>query len=76
MDRRAAIQLGLGVVFGGVFGAAILASLSQNPLMRPQNMSLVVGGVVAGTVLMGMIACLVPRLRGLRIQPTEALGEG
>ena len=74
--RRAGIQLGLGVVLGGALAAYILPGLSQDPVLKPQNMPLVVTGVVAGTVLVGMLACLVPTLRGLRIHPTEALREG
>jgi ABC-type antimicrobial peptide transport system permease subunit len=74
--RRATLQLGLGVVLGAVFAAYILAVIAQFPEMRPQNMPLVVVAVAAGTVLVGMLACLVPTLRGLRIQPTEALREG
>ncbi len=74
--RRATLQLGLGVVLGAVFAAYILAVIAQFPEMRPQNMPLLVAGVAAGTVLVGMLACLVPTLRGLRIQPTEALREG
>ena len=75
IGRRAAIQLTLGVVLGAPVAAVVLANLSQNPLMMPQNVALVVGSVVAGTMLVGMCACLVPTLRGLRIQPTEALRE-
>jgi len=76
IGRRAALQLTLGVVLGAPIAALVLADLSQNPLMKPQNMWLVIAGVVAGTMLVGTVACLVPTLRGLRIQPTEALREG
>ena len=75
IGRRAAAQLTLGVALGAPIAALVLADLSKNPLMKPQNMSLLVAGVVAGTMLVGMCACLVPTLRGLRIQPTEALRE-
>ena len=74
--RRAAIQLTLGVVLGAALGAWLLADVSQSPSIKPQNMSLVLAAVVAGTVLVGTLACLAPTLRGLRIQPTEALREG
>ena len=76
ITRRAAIQLGLGVVLGAAFSALILVIASYGEILMPQNMFLVVAGVVAGTVLVGMLACLMPTLRGLRIQPTEALREG
>ncbi len=74
--RRAAIQLGLGVVLGAAFAAYILGIFSREATIKPQNMSLVVAAVVAGTVLVGVLACLVPTHRGLRIQPAEALREG
>ena len=63
-------------MLGAPIAVLVLLDLSQNPLMKPQSISLVVAGVVAGTMLVGMCACLVPTLRGLRIQPTEALQEG
>ena len=67
--RRAAIQLALGVAVGAWFAPSLFFENSQNTLP-------IVAGVVAGTMLVGMLACLVPTLRGLRIQPTEALREG
>ena len=71
--RRAAVQLTLGVVFGIPFGLYLFQDETTTKALDP---SLVVAGVVAGTMLVGMLACLVPTLRGLRIQPTEALREG
>ena len=76
ISRRAAIQLVIGVVLGGALASWILAETFQDKIMMPQNMALVVAGVVAGTVTVGVLACLAPTLRGLRIQPTEALREG
>ena len=74
--RRAVVQLMLGVVFGAAFAAYALAIVNRDEVLKPQSWPLVVMAVVAGTVLVGGIACLMPTLRGLRIQPTEALREG
>jgi predicted permease len=74
--RRAAIQLAAGVVLGAAFGAVLLGNEYQSDqLFQPVKLPAVTT-VVVGTLLVGMIACLVPTLRGLRIQPTEALQEG
>jgi hypothetical protein len=75
--RRAAAQLGLGVALGAAISVWILAAFYEDPTgPSAQYMPLVVAGAVAGTVLIGMLACLVPTLRGLRIQPMVALTEG
>ena len=71
--QRAAVQLTLGVVLGV---PAALYLFGEETTTKAANQSLVIASVVAGTALVGMIACLVPTLRGLRIQPTEALREG
>lgn len=73
--RRAAIQLSLGVGLGTAFSTYVFVVLAQNPAVKSENLGLVVAGV-AGTALVGTIACTVPTLRGLRIKPTEALREG
>jgi putative ABC transport system permease protein len=74
--RRAAIQLAAGVVLGAAFGAVLLGNEYQSDqLFQPVKLPAVTT-VVVGTLLVGMIACLVPTLRGPRIQPTEALQEG
>jgi predicted permease len=74
--RRAALQLALGVVLGTAFGALILGNEYQQDLLFHPVKATAVTAVVAGTLLLGMLACLVPTLRGLRIQPTEAFREG
>lgn len=77
IGRRATLQLALGVGLGGAFSAWVLAGLAEDPTMiQAQDMTIVVLGAVAGTALIGVFACLVPTLRGLRVQPVEALAEG
>ena len=61
--RRAATQLALGVVLGAALAALMFVEISEEPLI-PQNKPLVVAVVVTGTVIVGMLACLVPTLRG------------
>ena len=75
--RRAAIQLAVGVLLGIALAAALLAEAAGDVvLMNPQGMPRVVAAAVAGTVLVGVVACVLTTLRGIRIQPTEALREG
>jgi ABC-type antimicrobial peptide transport system permease subunit len=70
--RRAALQLALGVVLGTAFGAFILENQYQQDRLFHPVKAPAITAVVVGTLLVGMLACLVPTLRGLRIQPTEA----
>jgi ABC-type lipoprotein release transport system permease subunit len=63
-------------VLGTAFGALILGNEYQQDLLFQHVKTPAVTAVVAGTLLVGMLACLVPTLRGLRIQPTEAFREG
>ncbi len=74
--RRAAFQLGVGVALGAVFGAWLLKELTDDIGIMAVNIPLVLAAVGAVVVLMVAAACLSPILRGLRIQPTEALREG
>ena len=71
--QRAAVQLTVGVMLGV---PAALYLFGEETTTKAPDQSLVITSVVAGTILVGMLACLVPTLRGLRIQPTEALREG
>jgi predicted permease len=68
--RRALLQLTTGVALGGTLGWAF----TQGTLDVP-NMPLLVSGVATIVMVFAALACLSPTLRGLRIQPTEALRE-
>lgn len=62
---RAFLQISLGVAAGGILvGATIMNT--------PSEVSLV-GGVAALMMVFGMIGCIIPAMRALRIQPTDAL---
>ena len=74
--RRAAFQLGVGVVLGTAFGAWLLRELTDDVGIMAVNIPAVLAAVGAVVVLMVAAACLSPIVRGLRIQPTEALREG
>ena len=74
--RRAALQLMMGVGLGVAGSWLMLWQLVGDPLVRPQNPVAVLIPLALGTLLVGGVACVVPTLRGLRIQPTEALREG
>ena len=62
---RALTQIGLGILAGGV-----LISLT---LARSPSEWRLVGGVALAMAAVGLLGCVVPALRALRIQPTDAL---
>jgi putative ABC transport system permease protein len=71
--RRAALQLGAGVVLGSIFGAWLLRQIVGDMDILSVNIPLVLLGVGTSVIILVSVACLSPILRGLRIQPTEAL---
>jgi len=76
VGRRALMQLTLGVMAG--FALALLLGMAPFALgpadgFEPLKAAALISVAV---VSVGMLACLSPTLRGLRIQPTEALNEG
>jgi ABC-type antimicrobial peptide transport system permease subunit len=73
--RRAALQLGAGVLLGCVFGTWLMREVAGDVTLLDVNIPAVLGGVGVAVVLMVSAACLSPIRRGLRIQPTEALKE-
>jgi putative ABC transport system permease protein len=62
---RAARQIGAGLLAGG-----ILVSLA---FARSPDGVRLVAAVAAGVALVGLLGCLIPAARALRVQPTEAL---
>jgi putative ABC transport system permease protein len=74
--RRAAFQLAMGVVAGCALGTWMLREMTDDIGIVSLSIPLVLAGVGSAVVLMVAGACLPPILRGLRIQPTEALREG
>jgi len=74
--RRAAFQLAAGVALGCVFGTWLLRQIVDDMDILGASIPAVLAVVGAMVVLMVALACLSPILRGLRIEPTEALREG
>ena len=73
--RRALAQLGLGVILGITVAGWLLSQLQPGDvptLTRAPLLIAFVAGVVV-MALMGMLACIAPTLRALRVEPTEAL---
>ena len=74
--RRAALQLGAGVVLGVPLGAVLINEITADAGVAAQSVPALVGSVTVGVVLVTCLACLAPTKRGLRVRPTEALREG
>ena len=74
--RRAAVQLALGLSLGGVWGWVLLREIIDDSLTAPTSIPWTIGITIAGAGLVGMAACVSPTMRGLRIQPIEAMGDG
>ena len=62
---RAFVQIGLGAIAGATV-------ISLTAMKTPGGIGLV-SGVAAAMMIFGMIGCIIPALRALRIVPTEAL---
>lgn len=62
---RALGQIGLGILVGAILVSLTIAA-------DPQGFRLV-GGVAAAVLIVGLLGCLFPAARALRIQPIEAL---
>jgi hypothetical protein len=73
--RRAFFQLVAGIAVGMLVGLGLLYALRDANIPGPGPVVTI--AVCSGFMLLvGMLACLGPTLRGLRIQPVEALKEG
>jgi predicted permease len=75
IGRRAALQLGAGVALGGVWAWYLLDQIISDVEVVAVHIPLTVAVTIVAAVLVGMAACTAPTLRGLRIQPSEALRE-
>ncbi len=73
--RRAFLQIFVGVLIGSVLGAVMLpASNSLNTgLVRVSNWPLALGLIALSVIVVGMLACVSPTRRGIRIRPMEVL---
>lgn len=73
--RRALFQLAGGLALGSLLGWWILSLISDSSEFAVSSVPALLLGVCAGVIAVTALACLRPTLRGLRIQPTEALRE-
>jgi predicted permease len=71
--RRAALQVGIGLALGIAWGWVLLTRTDFNIDKGNVPLTLALTAAVAGSVC--VLACARPTLRGLRVQPTEALRE-
>lgn len=73
--KRAFLQLSAGVSIGAALSALMLSQLtgSSTTLLGTSNWPLAVGVIALFVIAVGMLACLKPTLRALRIRPVEAL---
>jgi len=74
--RRAAIQIGAGVILGAFVGGALITELRGEDMARDTPWPIVLGIVASIMIAVGFVACAGPTRRGLRIQPIQALREG
>ena len=73
--RRAVIQLSVGLALGAVWAWILLRGIANDAIVIPINLPVTISLTTVVAALVGVIACASPMLRGLRIQPTEALRE-
>jgi putative ABC transport system permease protein len=73
--RRAVIQLSVGLALGAVWAWILLREIANDAIVIPINLPATISVTTVVAALVGVIACASPMLRGLRIQPTEALRE-
>ncbi len=66
-------QLGFGVLAGTVLVAFLLGMLKGDPVSASQVLML--GGYTAGMTVVCLLACVVPTLRALGVEPVAALRE-
>jgi hypothetical protein len=72
---RAFLQLVGGVLTGLAFSAWFIPQVAGDDLTRGANWPVIIAGIAGLMITVGMLACLAPTIRGLRIRPIEALKE-
>lgn len=70
---RAALQLGAGLALGGVWSWVLLESVELDMIAPSVSRPAVIAVTLLFAAVVGALACAQPTLRGIRIQPTEAL---
>jgi hypothetical protein len=74
ITKRALGQLVFGILLGLPLAFTMVRDADE--LLDPASTWPLMAAVVVATIVVGLIACILPTLRGLRIRPTEALREG
>jgi predicted permease len=73
--RRAARQVGIGLTLGVAWGWVLLNNRRNDINIEVGNVPLTLALTAGAAAFVCVLACAYPTLRGLRIQPTEALRE-
>ncbi len=74
--RRAFLQLVAGVIAGVGLALWLIQQTAGGTTSRGTNWTATLAAFAGFMLLVGMVACLAPTLRGLRIRPVEALKDG
>ena len=75
--RKTAIQLGIGLALGGVWAWVLLSEIDRDDgSILSINKPVTILVTLAVTAIVGVVGCAAPTIRGVRIQPSEALREG
>jgi predicted permease len=74
--RRVFVQLGIGVALGIGLGFLMIRTMVGDEAFHEVNTPLLLAVVAAVTLVIGVLSCLPPVRRGLKIRPVEALKEG
>jgi putative ABC transport system permease protein len=69
--RRAALQIGAGIVVGNLLVLALLSVIVEEANVVPSALPMLAASLIM--MIVGIAACLVPARRALKVQPTEAL---
>lgn len=73
VSRRAAAQLGIGLGLGTVWAWFLLDSVLDTTFISSKQIPITVGITTGIAAAVGILGCLNPLMRGLRVQPTDAL---
>ena len=71
--KRALLQLGVGVSIGSLLGGAILSEMKKDPSIDFASWPILLGLFGVGVIVIGLLSCAVPTVRGLRISVLDAL---
>jgi predicted permease len=73
IGRRAFLQLVAGIAVGVAVGIWLLSEMEGDSELRGANWTMMLTAIAAFVLLVGMLACVAPTVRGLSIRPVEAL---